>query len=51
MPEVEFDGKSFSIDEDGFIDNFESWCPEWVQLVKKVNIRYVKLDGIEYNLQ
>ncbi|MBW2220655.1 MAG: TusE/DsrC/DsvC family sulfur relay protein [Deltaproteobacteria bacterium] len=34
MPEVEFGGKSFSVDEDGFIDNFESWCPEWVQHVK-----------------
>ena len=35
MPEVEFQGKKFIVDEDGFIDNFESWCPEWVQHVKK----------------
>ena len=30
MPEVEFEGKTFSIDEDGFIDDFTAWCPEWV---------------------
>jgi tRNA 2-thiouridine synthesizing protein E len=35
MPDVEFMGKKFTIDEDGFIDNFENWSPEWVQLVKK----------------
>lgn len=35
MPEVEFMGKSFSVDEDGFIDDFTKWLPEWVQYVKK----------------
>ena len=35
MPEVEFLGKSFSVDEDGFIDDFTKWTPEWVQYVKK----------------
>ena len=35
MPEVEYEGKKFSIDEDGFIDDFTAWCPEWVEYVKK----------------
>ncbi len=35
MPEVEFGGKTFTVDEDGFIDSYENWCDEWVQLVKK----------------
>ena len=35
MPTVEFMGKEFVVDEDGFIDNFENWSPEWVQWVKK----------------
>ena len=35
MPTVEFMGKSFTVDEDGFIDSYENWSQEWVQLVKK----------------
>ena len=35
MPDVEFNGKTFTVDEDGFIDNFENFSPEWMQLVKK----------------
>lgn len=35
MPTVEFMGKSFNVDEDGFVDSFENWAPEWVQYVKK----------------
>lgn len=35
MPTVEFQGNTFNIDEDGFIDNFENWNESWVQLVKK----------------
>ena len=34
MPTVEFMGKSFSVDEDGFIDSYTNWGPEWVQYVK-----------------
>lgn len=34
MPEIEFAGKTFSVDEDGFIDDFAHWSPEWVQYVK-----------------
>ncbi len=35
MPEVEFEGKTFTVDEDGFIDPYDNWCDEWVQWVKK----------------
>lgn len=35
MPVIEFQDKTFHTDEDGFIDSFESWCPEWVDYVKK----------------
>ena len=35
MPEVEFQGKKFVVDEDGFIDDFANFSPEWVQFVKK----------------
>ncbi len=35
MPTVEFMGKTFTVDEDGFIDAYENWCQEWVQHVKK----------------
>ena len=36
MGTVEFMGKTFSVDEDGFIDDFKNWCPEWEQYVKSV---------------
>ena len=35
MPTVEYGGKTFTVDEDGFIDNFDNWSEEWVQLVKE----------------
>lgn len=35
MPAVEFEGNTFNIDEDGFIDNFEAWNKDWVQYVKQ----------------
>ena len=35
MPTVEFEGQTFNIDEDGFIDDFNNWNEQWVQLVKK----------------
>ena len=34
MPQVDFSGKSFTVDEDGFIDDYANWCEEWVQFVK-----------------
>ena len=35
MAEVEYQGKSFEIDEDGFLQDFEQWCEEWVEYVKE----------------
>ena len=34
MATVEFMGKNFTVDEDGFIDDYTNFCPEWVQWVK-----------------
>ena len=35
MPEVEFMGQTFTVDEDGFIDDYSNWSEGWVQHVKK----------------
>lgn len=36
MAEIEFGGKTFIVDEDGFIGNYEDGkCEEWVGYVKK----------------
>lgn len=35
MPTVEFMGKTFTVDEDGFLDDFVNWTPEWAMWVKK----------------
>jgi tRNA 2-thiouridine synthesizing protein E len=34
MATVEFMGKTFTVDEDGFIDSYDNWNEEWVQWVK-----------------
>ena len=34
MATVDFEGNSFTVDEDGFIDNFASWNNSWVKYVK-----------------
>jgi len=34
MPTVEFEGNTFNVDEDGFIDNFENYNESWVKYVK-----------------
>ncbi len=34
MATVEFMGKTFDVDEDGFIDDYTNFCPEWMQWVK-----------------
>ncbi len=34
MPQVEFQGVEFTIDEDGFIDDYGNWNETWVQYVK-----------------
>jgi TusE/DsrC/DsvC family sulfur relay protein len=35
MPSVEFKGHNFSVDEDGFIDDFTNWNESWVDYVKE----------------
>lgn len=40
MPTVEFEGQTFNVDEDGFIDDFKNWNETWVRYVKN-------LEGIE----
>jgi tRNA 2-thiouridine synthesizing protein E len=35
MPNVEFKGKFFEIDEDGFLANLDQWSQEWVDYVKE----------------
>jgi dissimilatory sulfite reductase related protein len=34
MATVEFEGNTFNVDEDGFIDNFANWNNSWVKYVK-----------------
>lgn len=35
MPTVEHQGKTFDVDEDGFLQSFEDWNTEWVDYVKE----------------
>ena len=35
MEQVEFEGKTFQIDEDGFLIDYENWSNEWVKYVQK----------------
>ncbi|MBW1614988.1 MAG: TusE/DsrC/DsvC family sulfur relay protein [Deltaproteobacteria bacterium] len=35
MAQVEHQGKTFIVDEDGFIDDYASWSEEWVDYVRK----------------
>ncbi len=35
MAVVEFQGASFEVDEDGFLQKFEDWTPAWVDYVKE----------------
>ncbi|MEF8888601.1 MAG: TusE/DsrC/DsvC family sulfur relay protein [Desulfohalobiaceae bacterium] len=35
MATVEHKGKTFEIDEDGFLQNFDDWSEEWVDYVKE----------------
>jgi tRNA 2-thiouridine synthesizing protein E len=34
MATVEFKGNTWTIDEDGFIDDFNNWNEDWVEYVK-----------------
>ena len=35
MATVEFKGKTFTVDEDGFLENLDQWNTEWVDYVKE----------------
>ena len=34
MGTVEYKGKVFNVDEDGFLENLDQWSQEWVDYVK-----------------
>jgi len=34
MPTIEFEGTSYAVDEDGFIDDFVNWDEGWMRCVK-----------------
>lgn len=34
MAEVTHQGKTFEVDEEEFLQDFDSWSPEWVDLVR-----------------
>ena len=36
MPEVEFERNTYTVDEDGFIDDFNNWDETWMKYVKTV---------------
>ncbi len=35
MPTVEYKGNQFEVDEDGFLQGFDSWNEDWVEYVKE----------------
>ena len=35
IAEITYKGKSFEVDEDGFLLRFDDWCPEWMEYVKE----------------
>ncbi len=35
MPTVEFKDNQFQVDEDGFLQGFDSWNEDWVEYVKE----------------
>jgi TusE/DsrC/DsvC family sulfur relay protein len=35
MPTIEHNGKTFEVDEDGFLQSFEMWNEDWVDYVKE----------------
>jgi len=36
MPQVEYGGDTFEVDEDGFIDAYENFNENWIQHVKQI---------------
>lgn len=35
MPEVTYNSKTFEVDEEGFLVNFEDWGQDWMEFVQK----------------
>ena len=35
MPTVEFEGNTYNVDEDGFIDDYSNWNEAWMRHVKQ----------------
>ncbi len=35
MPEIVFNDKTFQVDEEGFLCNFEDWGPDWIDYVRE----------------
>jgi tRNA 2-thiouridine synthesizing protein E len=35
MATVEFSGKTYEVDEDGFLQSFDQWDEDWVEYVKE----------------
>ena len=46
MAEVTYKGKTFEVDEDGFLLKFDEWCPEWLEYVKDFLQDYYRKNGI-----
>jgi dissimilatory sulfite reductase related protein len=36
MPVVQFQAKTFDVDEEGFLKSFPDWCPEWVEYIRTI---------------
>jgi dissimilatory sulfite reductase related protein len=34
MPIIEFQNKAFTVDDEGFLEDFSEWRPEWVEYIK-----------------
>lgn len=34
MPDIDFEGTTYAVDEDGFIDDFNNWDEGWMRYVK-----------------
>lgn len=43
MPEIEIEGKTYEVDEDGFLQQLDRWSPEFAE-------GYAKMEGIEGGL-
>jgi dissimilatory sulfite reductase related protein len=35
MPIINFENKTFDVDEEGFLKDLHDWCPEWVEYTRR----------------